>query len=298
MTAAGNLALGRGLEALLGDEKIDLNDEVSDIDYLMKNTVFKAEDKNELPLNKIERCSFQPRTEFNQEALKELSESIKEKGVLQPIIVRKKNEMYEIIAGERRYQAAKLAGLETIPAIIKDLNDGEVLEIALIENIQRENLSAIEEAKGLLKLMEEYRYKQDELGKLIGKSRSYIANTLRLLNLPETVQKLVLDGKLSAGHARSLVGLENAEELAQVIVENDLSVREAEKIAAQTKPAKNKTNKNKLPDRNLQSIINDLEKKLGLKVEINTGKKGNGSITLKYNNPAQLSALLDILEQR
>ena len=298
MTAAGNLALGRGLEALLGDEKADFNSEVSDIDYLMKNTVFKTENQNELPLDKIERCSFQPRTEFKPEALSELSESIKEKGVLQPIIVRKKNEKYEIIAGERRYQAARLAGLKTIPAIIKNLNDGEVLEIALIENIQRENLSAIEEAKGLLKLIEEYRYKQDELGKLIGKSRSYIANTLRLLNLPESVQKLVLDGKLSAGHARTLIGLENAEEMAQNIINNALSVRDAENIAAQAKPTKNKTARAIKTDKNLQSIIKDLEKKLGLKVEISTGKKGNGSITLRYDNPAQLSALLDILEQR
>lgn len=290
--------LGRGLEALLGDEKFDLNDNLSDIDSLMKNTVFKSESKNELPLEKIERCSFQPRSEFNQEALRELSESIKEKGVLQPILVREKGDKYEIIAGERRFQAAKLAGLATIPAIVKQFNDGQVLEIALIENIQRENLSAIEEAKGLFRLIDEYRYKQEELGKLIGKSRSYIANTLRLLNLPNKVQRLILDGKLSAGHARTLIGLENAEELAETIVRKDLSVRDAEKLAAENKPVKIKIKYIETPDLNLKSIMDDLEEKLGLKVKINAGKKGGGSITLKYENPAQLSKLLDILEER
>lgn len=298
MTSGSNLALGRGLEALLGEEKIDIGDDVSDIDYLMKNTVFKAEDQNELPLNKIERCSFQPRTEFNEDSLNELSESIKEKGVLQPIIVRQKDDKYEIIAGERRFQAAKRAGLQTIPAIIKNLDDAEVLEIALIENIQRENLSAVEEAKGLLKLTQVYQYKQEDLGKLIGKSRSYIANTLRLLNLPESVQQMILDGRLSAGHARTIIGLENAEELAQVMVQNDMSVRDAEKLISQTKPKKNGASRVKTADKNIVEIVNDLEKKLGLKVKINAGKKGNGSITLKYDNPAQFSALLDILEQR
>ena len=298
MTSGSNLALGRGLEALLGEEKIDIGDDVSDIDYLMKNTVFKAEDQNELPLNKIERCSFQPRTEFNEDSLNELSESIKEKGVLQPIIVRQKDDKYEIIAGERRFQAAKRAGLQTIPAVIKNLDDAEVLEIALIENIQRENLSAVEEAKGLLKLTQVYQYKQEDLGKLIGKSRSYIANTLRLLNLPESVQQMILDGRLSAGHARTIIGLENAEELAQVMVQNDMSVREAEKLISQTKHKKNGASRVKTADKNIVEIVNDLEKKLGLKVKINAGKKGNGSITLKYDNPAQFSALLDILEQR
>ena len=304
MSSANNkFGLGRGLEALLGDEEVNiaLNEENSDIDTILNNTVFKAENKSEIELSKIERCSFQPRIEFNQEALEALSASIKEKGILQPILVRRKNdsdEQYEIIAGERRFLAAKLAGLKSIPAVVRNLNDSETLEIALIENVQRENLTAIEEAKGYFKLIDEYAYNQDGLAKTIGKSRSYIANTLRLLNLPQKVQQLVLEGKLSAGHARALIGLENAEELAEIIVRKGLSVREAERLAGENKPPKVKIQYVEPSDFQLQNIAKDLERKLGLKVKINAGKKGSGSVTLKYENPAQLSALLDVLEQR
>lgn len=298
MVKANNLPLGRGLEALLGDEYMDFDDEKTFNNKEVKNTVFKADDGFEIPIEKIERCSFQPRTEFDDEALKALSNSIKEKGVLQPILVRKLGEKYQIVAGERRFQAAKTAGLKTIPAIMKDLNDSETLEIALIENIQRENLSAIEEAKGLNKLLSEYGHTQENLGKIIGKSRVYITNTLRLLNLPEKVQKFILEGKLSAGHARSLIGLPNAVELAEKIISEGLSVRETEKLVSESKFKPVKIHYVKAVDTQLRSVMNDLEQKLGLKVKINAGKKGNGSITLKYENPAQLSALLDILEQR
>ena len=303
MSSANNkFGLGRGLEALLGDEDTDFTlNEGSSIDTILNNSVFKPENKNEIELSKIERCSFQPRTEFSQESLEALSSSIKEKGVLQPILVRQKeneDDAYEIIAGERRYLAAKLAGLKTIPAVVKNLNDSETLEIALIENVQRENLSAIEEAKGYFKLIDEYAYNQEGLAKTIGKSRSYIANTLRLLNLPPKVQQLVLEGKLSAGHARALIGLENATELAEIIVRKGLSVREAERLASENKPPKIVIQYVEPADFQLQNIAKDLEKKLGLKIKINAGKKGSGSVTLKYENPAQLSALLDILEQR
>lgn len=294
--------LGRGLEALLGDEEINLNldDETTDVSNFVENTVFKSE-KNEIKISDIVPCSFQPRTEFDRDALESLAQSIKEKGVLQPLLVRKKNDKYEIIAGERRWRAAQLAGLEKVPAIVKDLSDSETLEIALIENLQRENLSAIEEAEGLNRLMSEYEYTQEVIGKVIGKSRSYIANTLRLLGLPEEIKQLVKENKLSAGHARALIGCENAIELANKIVKEGLSVREAETLAANAKgfSVKNIATKEPKPvDRDLEKIMADLEEKLKLKVKINAGKKGKGSITLHYNTPAELSSLLDILEQR
>ena len=294
--------LGRGLEALLGDEDInlDLDSETADVSNLVENTVFKSE-KNKVKISDIVPCSFQPRTEFDREALESLAQSIKEKGVLQPLLVRKKNDKYEIIAGERRWRAAQLAGLDEVPVIVKDLNDSETLEIALIENLQRENLSAIEEAEGLNRLMSEYAYTQEIIGKVIGKSRSYIANTLRLLGLPEEIKQLVKENKLSAGHARALIGCENASELANKIVKEGLSVREAEALAANAKGINVKNIAPKQPkpvDRDLEKIMADLEKKLKLKVKINAGKKGKGSITLHYNTPAELSSLLDILEQR
>ncbi len=294
--------LGRGLEALLGDEDInlDLDSETADVSSLVENTVFKSE-KNEVKITDIVPCSFQPRTEFDREALESLAQSIKEKGVLQPLLVRKKNDKYEIIAGERRWRAAQLAGLAEVPVIVKDLNDSETLEIALIENLQRENLSAIEEAEGLNRLMNEYAYTQEVIGKVIGKSRSYIANTLRLLGLPEEIKQLVKENKLSAGHARALIGCENAVELANKVVKEGLSVREAEALAANAKGINVKNIAPKQPkpvDRDLEKIMADLEEKLKLKVKINAGKKGKGSITLHYNTPAELSSLLDILEQR
>ena len=294
--------LGRGLEALLGDEDInlDLDSETADVNSLVENTVFKSE-KNEVKVSDVVPCSFQPRTEFDREALESLAQSIKEKGVLQPLLVRKKNDKYEIIAGERRWRAAQLAGLNEVPVIVKDLNDSETLEIALIENLQRENLSAIEEAEGLNRLMNEYAYTQEVIGKVIGKSRSYIANTLRLLGLPEEIKHQVKENKLSAGHARALIGCENAVELADKIIKEGLSVREAEALAANSKGINVKNIMPKQPkpvDRDLEKIMADLEEKLKLKVKINAGKKGKGSITLHYNTPAELSSLLDILEQR
>ena len=295
--------LGRGLEALLGDEDLNLNldDETADVNSFVENSVFKSENSNEINIENIEPCSFQPRTEFNQEALETLAQSIKEKGILQPLLLRKKGEKYEIIAGERRWRAAKLAGLESVPAVIKNLTDSETLEIALIENLQRENLSAIEEAEGLNRLMSEYEYTQEVIAKVIGKSRSHIANTLRLLSLPDEIKQMIKENKLSAGHARTLVGKDNAAELAAKIINEGLSVREAEALAANSKEldVKNIAPKaQKTIDKDIEKIMADLEAKLKLKVKINAGKKGKGSITLHYNTPAELSTLLDILEQR
>lgn len=292
--------LGRGLEALLGDDDLNLNldDMDNDVTSFVENAVFKVDGYENIKIDEIIPCEFQPRSEFNEEALNNLSESIKEKGVLQPLLVRKKDEKYEIIAGERRWRAAKLAGLEVVPAVIKDFNDCETLEIALIENLQRENLSAIEEAEGFNRLVSEHGYTQDVLGKVIGKSRSHIANTLRLLLLPEDVKELVKQGLISAGHARAIIGNERASAIAKEIVEKGLSVRDVEKMIADMKRKKENPIRNKVIDTDLEQIIQDLENRLKLKVKINAGKKGKGSITLQYRNPAELNAILDLLEQR
>ena len=298
MNANSRNPLGKGLSALLGDDEDIFLASDKDVDNFVKNTVFKenGSDIAEIDVNNVLPCPFQPRTSFDEEALVSLSESIREKGVIQPIVVRKNGETYEIVAGERRWRAAQKAGLKTVPAIIKDLSDQETLEIALVENLQRENLSPIEEAEGLNRLMREYEYTQDTLGKTIGKSRSYVANSLRLLVLPEEVKKLVSEGKLTAGHARALVGLPNAVEIARRIVAKDLNVRQTEKLISDLKNPKPKPEK--LTDEDLLQIIADLERKLSLKVKINAGKNGKGSVTLKYNNPAELSSILDLLEQR
>lgn len=290
--------LGRGLEALLGEEDADFGLDKSK-DYFIENTVFKNENSNEIDIEAIVPCRFQPRTEFNAEALETLASSIKEKGILQPLLLRSKGEKYEIIAGERRWRAAKIAGLKTVPAIIKELNDQETLEIALIENLQRENLSAVEEAEAFDKLIREHEYKQEALAKVIGKSRSYIANTLRLLTLPTEIKNLVKTNKLSAGHARALVGYADALNLAQEIIADGLSVRETEARVSGLKDKKEIKNKQpKIIDFDMKEIMRDLEQKLKLKVKINTGKNGKGSVTLKYNNPAELCSILDLLEKR
>ncbi len=289
--------LGRGIEALLGDDELNFNDIDGD-DKIANNTVFKDLDTDisEAAIDNIMPCQFQPRRAFDEESLQSLSESIKEKGVLQPLLVRKQGLHYEIVAGERRWRAAQKAGLKTVPIIIKELSDQETLEVALIENLQRENLTPIEEAEGFNKLMQEYEYTQDALGKVIGKSRSYVANSLRLLVLPADVKQMLNDGLLTAGHARALVGLPAASEIAKKIVTKGLNVRQTEQLIVDIK--NKKTKPEKIADRDLLQIIADLERKLSLKVKINAGKNGKGSVTLKYNNPAELSSILDILEQR
>ena len=290
--------LGRGLESLFGEDVIDWEDDnyqpkvKSD-----KNTVFKAAD-NEIEIAKIKPSPFQPRKKFDDDAHKALCDSVKEKGILQPLLLRPIADGYEIVGGERRWRAAEAVGLKTVPAVIRDLSDEEALEIALIENLQRENLTPIEEADGINRLLQEFAYTQEKVSKIIGRSRSYIANALRLLLLPEDVRQAVNDGRLSAGHARALVGCENALELAQEVMQKDLSVRETEKLVAAAKGRKPRIKELKINDVDLDEIMRDLEKKLKLKVKINAGKSGKGSVTLHYKNPAELSAILDILEQR
>lgn len=287
--------LGRGLGALLGDDSLDLN--IDDFSAEQKQSV------KTLPLNKLVAGQFQPRQTFDDEAINALTQSVKEKGVLQPILVRKKGDMYEIIAGERRFRAAQNAGLTEVPVIEKNLADNEVLEVALVENIVRQNLTALEEAAGFDKLIKDFMYTQEKLSTVIGKSRSYIANTLRLLALPEGVKVLLNNGKLSAGHARALIGLEGAEELAQKIVAEGLNVRQVEELVAKLKdsspeakkvPLKSKAQK--IKDSELIEIEKGLSSRFGVKVQINNSKNGKGKIVLSYNNLSELESLLEKFE--
>ena len=220
-------SLGRGLEALLGDDVVD-----------DKNQPKQLVSSNLVDINKIKPCKYQPRTEFDEDSLKALAESIKEKGVLQPLLVRQQGDKYEIIAGERRWRASQIAGLTEVPVVIKEFEDKEVLEAALVENLLREDLSAIEEAEALQRLMDEFSHTQEALSKIVCKSRSHVANTLRLLSLPEDIKKMVKEGSLSAGHARSLVGQENALALAKEAVAKGLSVRQVEDLVAAKKEPK------------------------------------------------------------
>lgn len=286
-------SLGRGLEALLGEMNDDiLNDELAPIKV-----------DNTINVDNIFVSAYQPRKDFNEESIKSLAESIKEKGVLQPLIVREKDGKYELIAGERRLRAAKLAGLSSVPVIIKDLSDMEVVEIALIENLLRENLSAIEEANAYQNLMDNFSHTQERVASIVGKSRSYIANTLRLLTLSDHVKGLVAEGKLSAGHARNLVGLDNADILADKIIKEDLSVRQVETLVAKQKDggAAKKDTENKpqaVKNSDIIDIEKSLNKKLGLRLKISPNKQGGGKVVMQYASVAELDMIISILDQK
>ena len=280
--------LGRGLEALLGEMNEDiLNDELGAV---------KSSDS--IKIDQIKVSAFQPRKDFDEEAIKSLAASIKEKGVLQPLIVRPKDGEYELIAGERRLRASKEAGLTEVPVIVKELSDSEVLEIALIENLLRENLSAIEEANAYQSLMDKFSHTQERVASIVGKSRSYIANTLRLLSLPEKVKQLVCEGKLSAGHARCLVGLDNAEILADKIIKEDLNVRQVEELVSRKKEDKPQKEKKQPKSSDLSDIEENLKKALGLRIKITPSKHGGGKVVLQYASVAELDMIINILEQK
>lgn len=287
--------LGRGLGALLGDDSLDLN--IDNFTDEQKQAI------KTLPLSKLEAGKFQPRQTFDDDAINALTQSVKEKGLLQPILVRKKGDKYEIIAGERRFRAAQKAGLSEVPVIEKNLADNEVLEVALVENIVRQNLTALEEAAGFDKLIQDFAYTQEKLSTVIGKSRSYIANILRLLSLPDGVKLLLNNGKLTAGHARALVGLERAEELAQKIVVEGLNVRQVEELVAKLKDSSPEAKKvplnkkaQKVKDSELIEIEKGLTSRFGVKVQINNSKNGKGKIVLSYNNLSELESLLEKFE--
>ena len=255
--------LGRGLEALLGDDDLSFS-----LDNINTSDLTDSGIKT-VNINDLYASNYQPRKEFNQDALDALVNSIKEKGVLQPLLVRKKDDKYEIIAGERRWRASKLAGLTEVPVIEKELNNQEVLEVALVENLLREDLSAIEEAEGYSRLITEFSHTHDALSQIVGKSRSYITNTLRLLNLPLTIQEMVKNNTLSAGHAKVLIGLDNAEEIAQKIISKGLSVRQTEEFVNNIKNNNlERISRAIKKDPSIKELEKGLSKSIGLKVKI------------------------------
>jgi len=277
---SGKKKLGRGLSALLGD---DVASDYSELD--------KIRTSKEIPVEQLHPSPFQPRQDWDQEALQSLADSIAEKGVLQPILVRRDPAdagMFEIIAGERRWRAAQMAQLHEVPVIIKELTDADSLEIAIIENIQREDLSAIEEAEGYKRLSEEFSYTQDVLSKQLGKSRSHVTNLMRLLNLPLSVQQMIRDGDLSAGAARTLVTTDNPEELARKIVNEGLSVRAAEKLSKKKPSNRARSASQSTKDQDTLALEGDLSAAIGMKVSIDHKEDQGGSISIRYDHLDQL----------
>ena len=270
--------LGRGLSSLIGDTKVDTN-------------------INKLSIGELIRNKYQPRKNFNQENLDELTNSIKERGIIQPIVVRRSADQkskYEIIAGERRWLAAQNAGLHEVPVVITEADDLKSLEFAIVENVQRIDLNVVEEAEGYQRLIDDFSYDQNKVAQFIGKSRSHVANCLRLLNLPSEVIDLIKNNKLTQGHAKILVGLENAHFLAKKIVEKNLSVRQTENLVKIFKT--NKVPKFNKKDPNIKNLELSLIEKIGLNVLIKNNKKNAGSITLEYKNLEQLNKLIEAIK--
>ena len=273
--------LGRGLSSLFGDAKEDI--ESSNNQGITK-----------LLIGDISRNEFQPRINFDEDKLLELSESIRTKGLIQPIAVRRSNDdqnKYEIIAGERRWLAAQKAGFHEVPVTIHDFTDQETLEVAIIENIQREDLNSIEEARGYERLQKEFKYEQDKIAKMMSKSRSHITNTLRLLNLSPDIIEMLEQGVLTAGQARPLIGLKNASQIAELIAQRKLSARAVEDLI------RKKKNISKDNDPNIENIKNKIENALGLKVSIINKKNNSGKISIEYKNLEQFDLVADLLNR-
>ncbi len=270
--------LGRGLSSLIGETKVETK-------------------TNKLLLSEIIPNKYQPRKNFDAANLEDLTNSIKERGVIQPIIVRKSNtdnSKYEIIAGERRWLAASKAGLHDIPVVLTEVDDLKSLEFAIVENVQRHDLNPLEEAQGYKRLIDEFSYDQEKVSKFIGKSRSYITNALRLLTLPNEVLKFIEEKKISAGHAKVLVGLDNAYFIANKIIEKKLSVRQSENFVKIFR--KKKTSFIKSSDPNIQNLENSISDKIGLNVSIKNNKNNKGSITFSYHDIDQLNKIIDIIK--
>ena len=286
-----NLGLGKGLSALMGDDVVVLNQTVDETPSALLDKIVMV------MLDALVPSPFQPRRVFDENALNDLVESIREKGVLQPLLVRpnaKKKGGYEIIAGERRYRASKKAGFTQFPVIIKDFDDKSALEVALIENLQREDLNAIEEAEAYVRLLKEFDYTQEELSRVVGKSRSYVANMMRLLELPTSVKKMLSEKQMTVGHARSLLTAQNPEKLAKEIVKKGLSVRETERLVSEPQHTEKKEQKTK--DADVLALENDLSKMLGAQVSIKwNGNKG--SMTIHYDSLGKLDTILQKLTQ-
>jgi ParB family chromosome partitioning protein len=276
--------LGKGLSALMGD--------------IPPENVQTKSSSEKIPIHFVYANPSQPRKNFNQELLKELSESIKEQGIIQPILVRKKSEdKYEIVAGERRWRAAQLAKIHEVPVIILNVDDKKSLEFAILENIQRSDLNGIEEALGYDNLVKKFGYSQETLSKILGKSRSHIANTLRLAGLPEEIKKMISDGLLTAGHARCLVNVPDNVKLAKIIVNKNLSVRQAEFLVKKEQVfsgSKRIPKNNK--DTNIKSLESDLGLLMGIKVDIKNKKNNSGEIKFSYKNLDQLNKIISVLK--
>ena len=295
--------LGRGISNLINvDDENEKKEDNVVVNEVVKEVVkeVKVPSETKVKLSLIEPNKDQPRKAFDEDALIELSESIKQYGVLQPLLVQKKDNYYEIIAGERRWRAAKLAGVKEVPVVIKDYSSQEVMEIALIENIQREDLNPIEEAKAYQRLIKDYRLKQDEVAEKVSKSRAAITNSLRLLKLDERVQDMVMEGKISSGHARTIISIEDKDKqymIAQKIFDEKLSVREVEKLM-KTLDAPEKKEK-KLPANDF--VYRDLEQKLknimGTQVIIKNKSNNKGKIEIDYNSQAELERINDLLKK-
>ena len=270
--------LGRGLSSLIGETKIELQ-------------------KNQLSVSDLIPNKYQPSKNFNEDSLKDLTNSIKERGIIQPIIVRKlsnENLKFEIIAGERRWLAAQRAGIHNVPVVITEADDLKSLEFAIVENVQRHDLNPLEEAQGYKRLIDEFSYDQQKVSKFIGKSRSYITNSLRILNLPVEVIELIEIQKLTAGHAKILVGLENASFVANKIIEKKLSVRQAEKFVQLFKKKKQKSKITK--DTNILALELSISNKIGLNVEIRNNIRNKGKISFEYKDLDQLNKIIDIIK--
>tara|TARA_S200000501_G_scaffold375931_1_gene429286 strand:+ start:2114 stop:2962 length:849 start_codon:yes stop_codon:yes gene_type:complete len=270
--------LGRGLSSLIGDNKIEPN-------------------VNKLSIGELVRNRYQPRRSFDEESLEELANSIRERGIIQPIIVRKsenENSKFEIIAGERRWIAAQKAGLHEVPVVITEVDDLKSLEFAIVENVQRHDLNAIEEAQGYQRLINEFSYDQEKVARFIGKSRSHVTNCIRLLSLPKDVSNLIEKNKLSPGHGKILVGLDNASFLANKIIDKKLSVRQAENLVKIFKT--NKISKKSHKDPNLKELEQLLIEKIGLNVLIKNKKNNSGSILFEYKDIDQLNKIIEIIK--
>jgi len=274
----GKKGLGRGLSSLIGD-------------------VDSKSIKNKISIGSIIRNKFQPRKNFDKERIEELTNSIRERGIIQPIIVRKSSDQsdkFEIIAGERRWQAAQNAGLHEVPVVEIEADNLKSLEFAIIENVQRSDLNPIEEANGYKKLIDEYNYDHEKVSKFIGKSRAHVSNCLRLLSLPDEVISLIEENKISQGHAKVLVGLDNAHFLAKKIIDKKLSVRQAENLV---RTLKNYTGKNKtIKNPNLVSLESSIEEKTGIKVFIRNKKNNTGQVTFEYKDLDQLNRLIMVIK--
>ena len=270
--------LGRGLSSLIGETKVEVQN-------------------NQLPVSDLIPNKYQPRKNFDEANLEDLTNSIKERGMIQPIIARKsnnENSKFEIIAGERRWLAAQRAGIHNVPVVITEADDLKSLEFAIVENVQRHDLNPLEEAQGYKRLIDEFSYDQEKVSKFIGKSRSYITNSLRILTLPDDVIKLIESNKLSTGHAKILVGLDNASFVANKIIENKLSVRQAENFVQLFKKKRQKSKITK--DTNIIALELSVSNKIGLNVEIQNNKRNKGKISFEYKDLDQLNKIIDIIK--